>query len=614
MNAFTRAVSQIFSGAAKAFRAFPAVIGCALLFAVVAMVRIQLDWPEQEAWDFLLSSLHWSLALGALSALAAVTAAYSRSDRPGTLLAANLLGLAAAVVAFLLLFFLSGDQTDRALTLTALSRARVGVAILVSFLAFLILAGYPRERSDFARSFFMTHKAFFIALLYGLVLLGGLSGVAGAIQTLLYHDMSSKVYQYIMTVSGFIAFTIFVGYFPDFRKGMDDERWEIAQKQPRFIEVLFGYILVPIMLALTAVLLIWAIKTVVTGSWPDFSQLFGIAVAYAGGGVWLHMMVTHHDSNLTGFYRRVFPVATLVILAFEAWALMIQLGDFGMKITEYYFILIWIAAAAASVLLLLRRAWAHAAIVVLVCALSVFSVLPSVGYQALPVNAQVNRLETLLTDGGMLEGDTLVPARTEPALEVRQSITDAVNFLAYAEDARLPAWFDKELSDGSVFQEKLGFSQTWPGYPGDGGGYLETYLTLPNGAVDIGGYRWSVVLSDFSGKGSDSSVTLEGEKGEYRINWVTSDTDGIPTLKIERSGSVVLEQDLRSFLEQIAVKFPPGQGSSYQPDLEDMSLELETPEVTVLLVFSNISISVDTRQDTTSYWLGLDTLFLSENE
>ncbi len=48
--------------------------------------------------------------------------------------------------------------------------------------------------------------------------MAGTSSIAGAIEALLYNDMSEKVYMYISAVVGFLTFILFIGYFPDFRK------------------------------------------------------------------------------------------------------------------------------------------------------------------------------------------------------------------------------------------------------------------------------------------------------------------------------------------------------------------------------------------------------------
>ena len=78
MNAFIQSVKQAFTGAVKAFATFPASIGSALGFAAVTLIWIHLDWPQQEAYNFLFNCLHWSFALGTLASLAAITAADSR--------------------------------------------------------------------------------------------------------------------------------------------------------------------------------------------------------------------------------------------------------------------------------------------------------------------------------------------------------------------------------------------------------------------------------------------------------------------------------------------------------------------------------------------------------
>lgn len=617
-SVFIRSVSQVFKGAVKAFKTSPAAIINALAFAVVTMIRIQLDWPQQEAYNFLFNCLHWAFALGAVFSLAVITAAQSRSDKARAVMIANFLGIISAVMVFLLLYMF-GEKApvfaeSRYTVLSGLAISRVGVGILVSLLAFIYLAGYPKDRSDFARSFFMTQKAFFIALIYGLVIEGGTAGVAGAIEALIYHGMSEKVYMYLATISGFLAFTIFVGYFPDFRKGKVDEHREVAQKQPRFIEVLFEYIMIPIVLALTVVLLIWAGQTVLSGMRSSFIRLYGIATAYTVGGIWLHVMVTRYETGLAKFYRRVYPIAALVILAFEAWAFIIQLQKTGLQMIIYSFIVIWIIALISAVLLLIMKAKAHTLIAALICILAVITVLPVVGYHALPVTAQVNRLENLLVGQGMLVNGQLVPASVEPAEAVRVSITDAVNYLANAEDAKLPAWFDKSLSESQTFKDRLGFEQTWPKPEepyGNGPESMGTSLMLPPEALEISDYRWALDMQVYAEnqKGS-SSVTVKGDKGSYRINWTMNTQTGIPNLRIELDDRVILEQSMNAYIDRISEAFPPGKPS--QPTLKDMSLQLESPEISVLLVFRNIGMQVNPRDDVINYYLNLSALYLKE--
>ncbi len=115
-------------------------------------------------------------------------------------------------------------------------------------------------------------------------------------------------------------------------------------EKARFIEILLEYIVIPIVLALTVVLLIWAGKTVISGLGSSFIRLSEIAAAYTVGGIWLHILVTHYETGLAKWYRRIYPVAALIILAFEAWAFLNELQKTSLTMIIYSFIVIWIIA------------------------------------------------------------------------------------------------------------------------------------------------------------------------------------------------------------------------------------------------------------------------------
>lgn len=618
MNTFIKSISQILKGSAKAFQTFPATIICAVLFSIVTIIRIHLEWQDQEAYNFLFNCLHWSFALGAIFSLAAITATKSRLNNTKSFLVSNMLGAAVVIITFLSLYFWGGteltEKGSRIVSVNFISASRVSTAMLVSLITFIVLAGYPKEQSDFSRSFFMTHKAFFIALLYGIVIMSGASGVAGAVRALLYRAMSEKVYMYIATLSGFLAFTIFVGYFPDFSKGVTDERREIAQKQPRFIEVLFEYIMIPIMIAMTAVLILWAGKTVLGGMEASFIRLSSIATAYAFYGIWLHIMVTRYQTGLAKFYRKIYPIASLLILAFEIWAIAIQLQRFGLMTAEYIFIVTCIITFSSTVLLLIIKEKSHIMIAALVSIMAIITVLPSVGIQDMPISSQINRLENLLMSQGMFDDNKIIPAKAEPEKTVREQITSSVEFIASTDTNKIPLWFDKELLSDQIFKEKMGFEKTRPAPDEifEPGPYMGTNLYLSPGAVDISGYQWAVQFQEGFKPGADY-VALDGNKGKYKIYWTINAPNNVPNLKILFNDRTIIENDMNDYLDRISEKYPPGKSVQQEAGFEDMSLKLETPEITTLLVFRNVDINLDPSRDEINYWIYLDSIYIKEN-
>ncbi|MDD4390847.1 MAG: DUF4153 domain-containing protein, partial [Eubacteriales bacterium] len=313
------------------------------------------------------------------------------------------------------------------------------------------------------------------------------------------------------------------------------------------------------------------------------------------------------------FYRKIYPIAALVILAFEAWALYIQLQAWGMKTTEYSFILLWILTAVAAVLLIIAKNKAYIAILSLTCVMALIWALPVIGAHALPVSIQSDRLENLLTEQEILKTGEIVPAASVPDREVREAITDSVMFLAYSESSKLPAWFDKNLAQSDVFTTKLGFDQTWPepvdiGSPNE---FISLSLTLPPEAVDISDYRWAVTLRDSYQK-QNGQIILNGENGVYRIYWIDNSTQGIPTLKIMLDDRILIERDLNDFIDQTTEKYPPGKEANYKPTFEDMSIKIETPELSALLVLRDVNINIDPQNDTINYWISPDALYINE--
>lgn len=604
MSKIIRSISGVLSGAGRAAKAYPTTVGYATAFALVCILQIQFDLSK---YNFPLSCLLWALALGAFAGMTAVAAAQTYYESKNAPLASNLIALGVAIAAFAALYIAGGSAGE----VSERAAMRVLAAIFVSLVAFVMIAGRRSDETDFVRALFMAHKSYFIALLYGLVALAGASGVAGAVEGLIYPDMSNKVYGYITTLSGLLAFLLFVGYFPPLREGQAPERRERAQHKPLFIVVLFSYILIPIMLALTAVLLIWALLNLFGVTDSNFEQLAAVTAAYTIGGLWLHAMTSDDDSGVTRLYRSVYPIAALVILAFEAWAVIVRLMESGLKTTEYVFILIWVLAAVGSILLLTmrgeRRVEAHRSLAIVACVLAVIAVLPGMGYIDLPVTAQLVRLETLLEREGMLSGGKLTPAAVEPDAATRAAITDAVDFLAYS-DGSLPEWFDDSMSHGEVFREKFGFDKLWiydDGSTSDEQYGRGLYLFAEPDAIPVSEYDWALSLA-----GRFADVVVTTNRGEYAFVWLNPDNGGSPMIRITLDGNIIIEQSLGEFIAQLSEKYPAGSEKSTIAQSELM-IRLESEEISALLTLSEVSIT-EHKNGERSVWATPSQIFVKE--
>jgi hypothetical protein len=94
----------------RLFAAFPFRLA-ALCCLRLLLYQIQLSWQRQEPYNFLFDCLQWAIASGAIFSLAAITAAQTRLNTAKSALTANLLGVAAAVVTFLVLYLYSAAES-----------------------------------------------------------------------------------------------------------------------------------------------------------------------------------------------------------------------------------------------------------------------------------------------------------------------------------------------------------------------------------------------------------------------------------------------------------------------------------------------------------------------
>ncbi len=608
MSSLRLAIEKVFKGAGKSFARFPGAIAGALVISLAALVRISMDWEVQRSYGLLFDSIQLSFLLGAVFTMAAVAWDEVRNeDKKSNFLLANLSGIALAIVSFLLLYFFGGKTLDDNIVyLSNIATARVSAAVFISAVAFVYMVSKAKTVDSFSDSFFLNHRAFIMSAIYGLVIMLGVSGVLGAFEALVYPSMDYRIYQYLGVVVGFLTYTIFLGYFPSFRGIENAQEIKEIKEQPRFIYVLFEYILVPILMALTVVLLIWTVRVLLKGVDVSFNRLSGIASSYVIIGIWLHIMVANHETKLANFYKMAYPFAGILILAFEAWALFEQLNKFGLKTAEYSFLMLWIFAAISILLLIVQKEKAYRKIALVATVLAVIWVLPILGYQDITFNSQVKRLEKTLISEGLLEGDKLVATSREVELVKRGEITDAVDFISYSEKTNTPVWFTKSLNEEKAFKDSFGFEKTYGIYPEDQD-YTSSNVNLETQVIDVSGY--SLSLNMITNEKENSGVVFEGKAGSYEVMWVNEEF-GVPKIIVYLDDRVIIEEDTQKYLADLLVKYPLDANRMYMAPLEDMSIVVEEGDISLLVIFSNVNIYYDKTKDMSDYYVNLNGIYV----
>ncbi len=610
MNQLKNAVNTLFENTTKSFTRFPVAVFSALLIAIIAMIRVFQENIYRSDVNFLYNTIQLSLFLTAIFSQASI-AFYEveKAKDKKSFAIANGSAILVGIIAFIALYFLGLRIDDEGYKyIASIAQARVIAATLISAIAFVYIASKSKHIKDFASSFFMSHRSFVISMIYGLVILIGTLGVLGAFEALIYNAMSYKIYQYFAIAAAFLTYIFFLGYFPSFKADANLAEIEEATNQPEFIIVLLDKILLPIMFALSAVLIVWTIRVLFSGVEVTFTQLSSIATAYIIIGIWLHIMVSKHNTKLANLYKLVYPFAALYILAFEAWALFIRIGEYGLKTEEYSFAMIWIFALISVLLLILLKTKAYKKIALVAIAITTIWVLPFVGYEDLTYSSQISRLKKTLISNNMLVDDKIIKASTDIDRKAKFNITDSVDYITNSDKEKLPAWLSEDLYNNFNFEKTFGFVKTYEDKENLDNYYWQN-IQIATGVENIDGYT-DIMKISLNQMYESNDFTIEANGDTYEINWsLTKKEVGIPVISVKKNGQQQLDENLEEFLLALTQKYPYDANQHNVVPIEDMSLTIENADFKILLILESVEVSNDGNTQLIQYYVSLSAMY-----
>jgi hypothetical protein len=603
MGTIRNAIGKTVRGAAMSYQRFPSAMIGATALTILTSIRIAdnslLEAGQFDKWQII-------FALTAIISLTWSGWLYSRdkSERSEVLSLASLI-----VILPLALLIQPVDGRIPDLTMT-----RVMATGAIAIIVLLLSISRNSEKTDFNKRFFMLHKAFFIAMLYMLVVMGGLNFTAAAVEILLYSEMSSDVYQHLSTWSGFLGFAFFLGNLPNLRRTADFEQVHASQKQPKFIEVLFVFVMIPIVLMLSVVLLLWALRMLLTQQWPQFEQLASIFSGYVLLGVWLTIMVANAQHGLARFYRRVFPLVAILFLLVEAVAIVRQVNQLGIRVDEYTAAFIWLFGLSSAVFFLLRPVRFNHLTAWIAAGLIFVSVLPFAGYSDVVLASQVGRLEDVLIKNDMLTGEKIEPASSGslPPEADQVLITEAVSYLSGLDRyEKLPGWFPEEVRIYSDFEKIFGFAQRWStvetAYPVQKSAWVRAKPSV----IDISEYDLTFT-QDFEHFGIDSSFSTNLADYELKLQLNQKDNGIPPVLTLNRNGQVFVEFDLAPALEPLSDQVRDSE-NRYEVLVEPeyMQFEIEKENVKLLIVVESVDMNWE-NSDSYRYFVNIDKVYFAD--
>lgn len=332
---------------------------------------------------------------------------------------------------------------------------RTWVALLALVIGFLWIPTI-RSKVNFNQSFMVAFKAFFHSIFYGSVIFGGCSLIIAAINLLIV-SMESRSYLYTLNVVFVLFVPIFFFSLIPVYQGKEVERNLSTFYCPKFLEGLISYILVPLTMAYSVILILYILLNIMSKFWED-NLLEPLLIAYAISGIIIYILSSNLDNKVAVLFRWIFPKILVPIIVFQITSTFLSLGDTGITHSRYFVILFGIYAALAGIVMCFIPVRKNGILAAMLIIFSVISIIPPVDAFTVSGLSQENRLKSILINNEMLVNNKIIPNELISD-EDKKKIFSAVEYLDRMEYTERIDWIPKEFTFYEDFKDTFGFNE-----------------------------------------------------------------------------------------------------------------------------------------------------------
>jgi hypothetical protein len=445
-----------------------------------------------------------------------------------------------------------------------------------------------RDEFAFSRSFMVFVKAQFVAILFSLVLMLGLYAIVGA-YSFLIQTVDYTIYAHIGALTWFGFFTLyFLSLIPHFPTNIEsaDDNYLRAAMVPRFLEILLSYIVIPIIIAYTLILLLYIIQNI-TGDFWNNSLLEPLLVSYVVAGWFTLFLIDTLENKTVRLFKKLFPPLLFIVTALQGASSFIKFQQLGITDGRYFILLFVIFSTLSSLIYLFwhrKMSWIPGLLIFL----SIISILPYIDAVSIGTYSQTQQLETTLNRNDMLANNTIQP-NSKLSTADKKRIVESYNYLQKVDELDKLPYFDTNYLSSREFAEVFGFDRYSLDTPTPNQGYPQAknvYIDMDQEQglqLDVSNANLFLPFSVYDGKiaqaGDTNELTITYQDQEYQLVW-EEDAEKQLTLVLKDQEQTLASYDLR-FLREIEklnvsnenVTLPPEE-LTFSEQFDDLTLTL----------------------------------------
>lgn len=366
-----------------------------------------------------------------------------------------LLQLASLVLSGLYYLYLSYGQGP--LSSLFMFYSVTGIRTMILFFVVIvttIMIPTLKSKMKFSESYLLYFRGTYTSFFFGLVLFLGVSAILALFKLLFYNVSFDAWIRTAIIIVNFFQPALFLTFLPKYKyfENKEEDHLEStaspseineSENMTSFLKNLVTFILVPISIVYTGVIVLYILLNIKYIFYTD-NPLENLILNYTISGWILLALVDSIDHTLTHWFKKIFPVALIFVLALQVLSTFRQIQEVGVTHGRYLIILFGIGSIISASWYIFKeqdlKLVPYTAIIV-----GIIALIPGIDAAGLSVRNQVNRVEDTLNEYDVLKNGEIDRSASADIPNFKQErILESIDYLHDINALDELSWFPSD--------------------------------------------------------------------------------------------------------------------------------------------------------------------------
>lgn len=464
---------------------------------------------------------------------------------------------------------------------------KTSVILFALIIAFIWIPTIRNHLLAFHQNLLAVFKAVFTSLLFGAILTLGVFTVISAIDSLLF-NLDDDLFTHSANIIWVFLSPI---YTLSLVPGYSDQAVQDKPQGftiPRFFEVLLSYVVIPLTIIYTVILIAYIIINITDQFWTD-NLLEPLLVTYAIVSLIVYLLSFNLDNKYVQLYQQIFPKILVPIVLFQTFASTLRTQEMGLTHGRYFVILFGVFATITAVLFSFNKVKFHGWASLILLVFSIISITPPIDAFTVSRNNHIRQLKAVLEANQMLVDGQII-ANSNISQEYKVAITQLVDYIDRMEYDNYLDFIPEKFDYYRQFDEVFGFNRTYAESSFEEEVFNEyvVWNWIENPVIDIGGYQKVIRLYIYNTEESLDRIDIEHDGKTYHMDRDFSD-DYLQLSFTHEDGQEILTYDTREFFDHIFNEdfvYDP-LGYELSPEEALITVESDALKLDILVLYLN---------------------------